>query len=102
MNSNYKHLTPGEKMVWAAVFARESNTRGTLTRAHQWAEENSYKYHEPEVHEKWLEEERDALCQAAEIAGSQVQMLRACLTEVEEGWGENSDIANMLKDILEE
>ena len=39
---NNFRMSPGEKMVWAAVFAKESDTRGCLTKAHRWADENGF------------------------------------------------------------
>ena len=85
-------MTDGEKMVWAFVFADEINK----------AMHNPPDYVLlPGVDDKWSQWEIDQAVSASEVAYSRVYRMRNALLGVASGFGEESDVYEMLKEMLE-
>lgn len=77
-------MTPGEKSIWAAVFANEING---------WRSSKTlYSY------EEWHE----ALSSAAEVASGVLHYLNHSKDEIVDGFGEDSDVAKHVRAMLED
>jgi len=78
-------------MVWAAVFARELDLHNPPRHVLQ-----------PGAEEKWGEWEANQAVSAAEVACGAVQHLRELPIRVVEGFGGDSDVYEMLKEMLDD
>lgn len=83
-------MTEGEKMVWAAVYAkkRDLSNRPSDCIIGEGSDE------------RWRQWEEDQTVSAIEHANYAVQAMREALPAVIEGYGEDDDTTRHLKDML--
>jgi hypothetical protein len=84
-----KPLTPGERMVWAAVYAKERDIRNP-------PRDLNY----PKNVEALREWERGQAYHAIESACYAVQAMREAADHMKNGFGEDSDVYQMFVDML--
>jgi len=85
-------MTPGERQVWAAVYARGYRALRHPPRA----------LRQPSLDAEWRIWEREQICAAIESARSAVSYMRAAREQVKKGWGADSSTYKMLLDMLQE
>ena len=85
-------MTNGEKMVWAAVFAREMEALKNPP---------PYVFADPDI--KWKEWEHSQTCSACEVACGAVDRLREVVStgRLYEGFGDIGGVVQMATDITE-
>jgi len=83
-------MTQGERLVWAAAYAKEFDLRNPPRECCL-----------PKNDAMWREWEESQVHQAIELACCAVAYMRRVRGDIQNGYGKDSDVAQMLDDILE-
>lgn len=90
-------MTNGEKMVWAAAYAKEFTFDYP---SHVHREREAWKLGGEKGLDPWEAYEMAMAHRAAEYACGVVQRLRSSVAGLVDGWGDNSDICLMAREML--